>query len=173
MPTGSWDWTARLWDVATGACIATLTCASGISGVAFSAAGTRLATICQDRSIWIWDLATYTARTVLKTTDYAAAAVFLPDDRYLVTSVTDGTARIWDTTADATAGPSAVTLIALPDAGYATVLPDGSCKLSGDSHGRPWWAEGLARFEPGELDDRHLGIRRLPPDTPILPAPPP
>lgn len=79
--------------------------------------------------------------------------------------ICDGTARIWDTTT----GAAAVTLVALPDAGYAALLPDGRYKISGDPCGRLWWTAGLHRFNPGELDTPDGAIRRLPDGDPLPP----
>jgi hypothetical protein len=88
---------------------------------------------------------------------------FLPGGRYLATSVTNGTARIWDTSTGA-----AVTLLALPDGGYAALLPDGAYKLKGDAGDYLWWADGRRRFGPGELDAGGA-IRRLPDEAEVLP----
>ncbi|MGH8932427.1 MAG: hypothetical protein ACRDZO_17835 [Egibacteraceae bacterium] len=74
----------------------------------------------------------------------------------------DGTVRIWDLDT----GVLRATLVALPG-GWAALLPDGAYTLGGD-HGGLWWAAGLCRFEPGELDPYLPHIRRLEADTPIL-----
>lgn len=63
-----------------------------------------------------------------------------------------------------------MTLLTLPDGGYAALLPDGSCKLDGDAGDYLWWVAGPRRFAPGELDDDG-GIRRLPAGAPVLPRP--
>lgn len=60
-----------------------------------------------------------------------------------------------------------MTLVGLPDGGYATLLPDGRYKLKGDPGDRLWWAIKLCRFGPGELDDYVAGLRRLPEDAPL------
>jgi hypothetical protein len=66
------------------------------------------------------------------------------------------------------AAQSLVTLVPLPDGGYATLLPDGSYKLEGDPGDKLWWAIKLCRFAPGELDPYVPEIRRLPADAPVI-----
>ncbi|MGH3112793.1 MAG: hypothetical protein ACRDOP_04925, partial [Gaiellaceae bacterium] len=70
--------------------------------------------------------------------------------------------RIWDPSS----GVLRVTLVGLPD-GWAALLPSGAYKVGGD-HAGLWWAVGLCRFEPGELDPYIPEIRRFDADTPIL-----
>jgi hypothetical protein len=65
-------------------------------------------------------------------------------------------------------GDLLATLLSLAEEGYAVLLPDGSYKLAGNARGMLWWVMKLCRFEPGELDDHVLEIRRLPPDAKIL-----
>ena len=66
--------------------------------------------------------------------------------------------------------PSAAlaTLLALPDGGWAVLMPEGPYKLVGNPAGRFWWLAGLCRFKPGELDPFVPQIRRLAPDAPLF-----
>ena len=93
------------------------------------------------------------------------AVAYSPDGTQLATASTDGTARMWDTRM----GQLQLTLIPLPDGGYAAIGPHGY-KLQGNPAGRFWWAIKLCRFEPGELDPYVPSLRRLPPDAPMLGA---
>ncbi len=57
--TGSVDWTARLWDAATGRQIGqTLAHPDAVRSVAFSPDGRTLLTGCDDRTVRLWDAAT-------------------------------------------------------------------------------------------------------------------
>jgi hypothetical protein len=88
---------------------------------------------------------------------------FDPTGTRIVSGGDDGTVRLWD----ATTGNLLATVLALPNGGCATLLPDGSYKLDGDPSGRFWWVIGLHRFEPGELDGFSRNVRRLALDDPI------
>ena len=65
LASGSRDNTARLWDVATGAMVRTLTGPKGgVTSVAFSPDGKALASGSEDNSVWLWDVQ---SETVLRT----------------------------------------------------------------------------------------------------------
>jgi WD40 repeat protein len=169
LATGSLDWTARIWDAATGVLHSTLTCDEAVYTVAFSPEGTLLGTVCHDRTIWVWDLARAAPQTIIRSTDFVNSVAFLPGGRYLATAADTGTARIWDIGAGPAVETPAVTLVALTGDGYATLLPDGGYKLSGETGDRLWWLAGLHRFTPGELATFEGGPQRLAPDARILP----
>ena len=112
LATGSWDKTAKIWDVATGTCIKTLSGLNqnnpnshtdSIKSVAFSSDGKLLATGSWDKTAKIWDVSTGTCTKTLsdptnghKASIYSVA--FSPDDQYLATGSWDRTAKIWNAT---------------------------------------------------------------------------
>jgi WD40 repeat protein len=166
--TASWDQTARIWDAATGACLATLAGHAGtVEAVAFSPSGTLLATGSGDATARVWDAATGAHLVTLAGHDYTVRAVaFSPSGALLATASSDATARLWD----AASGAHLATLVPLPSGGYLTLLPDARYKLDGDPGDCLWWAAGLCRLTPAEVSSRFPEVRRLPPGTPILPA---
>ena len=108
LATASLDGTARLWDVATGGCLRTLTYShrSSISrspysinevfGVAFSPDGRLLATTSYEEMA-LWDPATgHCLRTLTGHTSVVYGVAFSPDGRLLATVGYDQTARVWD-----------------------------------------------------------------------------
>ena len=165
--TASSDQTARTWDAATGRHRATLTGHDGyVNGVAFSPDGALIATASFDRTARTWDSATGTHRATFTGHDSSVQAVaFSPSGALIATASSDGTTRIWDTHS----GTHLVTLIALPDGGYVTLLPGGAYKLKGDPRDRVWWAIKLCRFEAGELDPYVPALRRLADDEVVIP----
>ena len=166
--TGSWDNTARIWDAATGACLATLAGHAGtVEAVAFSPSGKLLATASGDATARVWNVATGAHLVTLAGHDYTVRAVaFSPSGALLATASSDATARLWD----AASGAHLATLVPLPSGGYITLLPDGRYKLDGDPGDCLWWAAGLRRLGPAEVSSRFPEVRRLPPGAPILPA---
>ena len=96
--TASLDYTARLWDVATGASLAVLQGHTrGVSSAAFSPDGARVVTACSDNTARLWDVATGASLAVLQGhTQTVTSAAISPDGARVVTASWDNTARLWD-----------------------------------------------------------------------------
>ncbi len=98
LATGSLDRTARLWDAATGACVADLAHGTPVYGVAFSADGRLLACACRDNLVRAWDVASRRETAELSGhRNYVHHLAFSPDGTRLATASGDRTIRIWDT----------------------------------------------------------------------------
>ncbi len=92
------DQTARLWDPATGALLATFRGhTSKVIGVAFSPNGTRLLTASADGTVRQWDAGT--SREVEAPYDRHAgevfAAAYSPDGQWVASAGSDRTVRVW------------------------------------------------------------------------------
>jgi WD40 repeat protein len=96
--SASADNTARLWDVTTGATLATLSGHNGpVNSVAFSSDGSRVVTASDDNTARIWDANSGAALATL--TGHRGPvnwAVFSPDGNRILTTSNDYTARLWD-----------------------------------------------------------------------------
>jgi WD40 repeat protein len=125
----------HVWDIAGQRRVHTLE--GGTKAVVFSPDGTRLATGGKSRGIRIWDLASGKRLGLLTGHLDEVQGLAFRDDRTLVSGGGDGV-RIWD-------------------------LESGTCRrhLFPDGPGATWFAAGLCRFEPGELDS----FRRAPRST--------
>ncbi len=99
LASASYDQTAKVWNVADGTLLATLSGHSDrVFSVAFSPDGSRLATGSDDRSIRIWDTATFDeVAQLMGHTDHVWSLDWSPDSRWLVSGSGDYTARIWET----------------------------------------------------------------------------
>lgn len=98
LATGSFDKTARLWEVATGREMAALRGHDApVSSVAFSPDGRLLATGTQGKTAHLWDVAWGSEAAVIRGNDaFATAVAFSPDGQALATGSYDETYQFWD-----------------------------------------------------------------------------
>jgi WD40 repeat protein len=160
LASASNDGTARLWNPHTGEPLHTLTGHTGrLWTVAFSPDGTLLATAGDDRAVRLWDPGTGDPLYTL--TGHARriwAVAFSPDGTLLASAGDDGTIILWNLAGETPV--RYVTLLGLAE-GWAALSPDGRYKTEGEVAGQFWYAAGMCRFEPGELDPYLSAARRL------------
>ena len=96
--TASWDETAMVWDVATGACLATLPGHGGeVVGAQFNPAGTRILMASRGRTAQVWDA--ITSKSLVTLSPYEGgitSAQFSPEGTRIATTSLDNVVRIWD-----------------------------------------------------------------------------
>jgi glycosyltransferase involved in cell wall biosynthesis len=95
---------------------------------------------------------------------YAVAVARVGERDLIVTGGVDGTVRLWDIANN----EEIAILLTLSDGGHAVLQPDLTYQLDGVPSGEFWYAAGLCRFEPGELDDYTRAVRRKPSGTPMF-----
>jgi WD40 repeat protein len=96
LATASYDNTARIWDVKTGAELQRLKHDGSVSSVAFSPNGHELAMGSGDGTAHIWDMITGEELQRLKLNGSVWSIAFSPDGLKVATGSDDQTARIWD-----------------------------------------------------------------------------
>jgi len=101
------DYTARIWDTATGDQVgAPLPHERPVLQVIFSPDGTRAATASEDKTARVWDAAT--GKPVTPPLPHKGTVFdvqFRPDGSQVVTASADGTAQIWDAKTGKPVGP--------------------------------------------------------------------
>jgi WD40 repeat protein len=159
---GSWDFTARLWDVASGKVKAILKSQErdlfAFWVAAFSPDGKTLATAGDPATIELWDVATGNFRSRL--TGHAAtiwALSFSPDGKTLVSGAYDATMKFWDL---ATGEPKAT----FRDGASAIAFsPDGSILATNWGNGvKLWRAATEQEVLAGRLKEVDKTFRKLP-----------
>ncbi|MDE0634676.1 MAG: WD40 repeat domain-containing protein [Candidatus Poribacteria bacterium] len=93
---GDWDGIASLWDVSTGAKLATFTNKDYVTSVAFSPDGKSLATGTRDHKATLWDINTGKERWSISHKDLVSSVAFSPDGLLLATGSWDSTANLCD-----------------------------------------------------------------------------
>lgn len=128
------DKTARVWNAATGALVATLRGhTDAVAKVAFSPDGRLLATAAADATLRLWNTADWTERALLRGhADDVVDLAFAPDGARLWSAAKDGTVRVWDA---ATTWYGAAPMAATHAAYVVRFSPDGhrlaSCSYDG------------------------------------------
>lgn len=104
--TGSYDYTAQVWDVATGALLETFEGHAGpVIAASFSSDGRRLLTGSDDQSAVLWDAATGARlRAFVGHTGVVTAVAFSPDGSRILTGSGDNTVRLWNVVTGAQLG---------------------------------------------------------------------
>ena len=142
------DKLVKVWDVATGKDLNTLTGhAQRVTAVAFSPDGKLLASGSQDRTIRLWDTAAMRgegakpaeALTLRGHTLGVSSVAFSPDGGWLASGSYDGTVKLWDVAALLGAGdaPAVRTLAAnATDVNSLAFAPDGALLATAGQDGK-------------------------------------
>jgi WD40 repeat protein len=94
--TGSIDGTARAWEVPSGRLLATLAGhKEGLFRVAFTTDGETIATASDDKTVRLWNRATWREVGRLDHRAGVVTAGFTPDNETLVTTTLNGVLNIW------------------------------------------------------------------------------
>ena len=97
LASASTDKTVKLWDVATGNIIRSLTHQDYVLSVAFSPDGALLASASTDRTLKLWDVVTgKEMRSFKGTSSDSLCVTFSPDGARLASANRDNTVRLWD-----------------------------------------------------------------------------
>lgn len=139
LATGSLDFTARVWEPATGQEIARMEHQQTVLTVAFSPDGRWLATGSQDGTARVWDVGSKGQEVARMTHEGDVVAVtFSPNGRWLATASVDGTSHVLDMTTD-----QEILRLEHQEAVLAVAFsPDGSWFATGSNDGtiRVWEA---------------------------------
>jgi WD40 repeat protein len=150
LASGSTDFTARLWDVASGSTVRTLAGhASSVLSVAFSPDGRLVASGSEDATVRLWRVADGPLVRILADARAGVTALaFTADGRWLLGASSDRTARIWDLETgrevlrvDAHVAPVTALALAPDGRSFATAgaTLDGRVRLWSFPAGSPVW----------------------------------
>src|SRR5450432_1202562 len=130
LASGSGNYSIKLWDIASGRELRTLTGHTGIvNSVAFAPGGRTLASASLDHTVKVWDVATGDElRTLRGHSELVLAVAYSPDGRTLASGSGDHSIKLWDVTS----GRELRTLTGHSDTVHSVAFsPDGSTLLSG------------------------------------------
>lgn len=164
------DGTIRIWNPGTGA--STITMASpdeahqisSLAAIAIAPDGRRVASAAQNGTLRLWDLASRTVVSeVVAHAGPIRSIVYSPDGQTIASAGTDRLIRLWH----AEDLRLRANLVPLSNGGSAVVLGDSRYLTDGDVRGEFWYAAGLCRFEPGELDPYLPQLGTVPTGEPL------
>jgi WD40 repeat protein len=135
---------------------------ASVERVVFSARADILVSYSTGGTIIIWDLSSHAEICVLTSLAFDVQSIALSPDGTILAVASSGSIALWNIAS----GIRTAELIPNPE-GWAIVLPDGRYKLSNDGLRAFWYAAGLCRFEPGELDAFAPSLRRVGADEPL------
>lgn len=164
LASGSGDYSIKLWDIASGRELRTLTGHSGIvNSVAFAPDGRTLASASHDHTVKLWDVASgQELRTLRGHTEIALGVAYSPDGRTLASASADKSIKLWEIAS----GREVRTLTGHSDAVHAVAFsPDGETLFSGsDDFSIIFWdvASGRILRKLTDLPDRAVSIALSP-----------
>jgi dipeptidyl aminopeptidase/acylaminoacyl peptidase len=168
LASASWDGSAIVWDLRSGAGQPLPRRHTGrLWATAFHPSGALLATAGDDLGIRLWtrDGAEYGhLQTLPGHTRGVTSLAFSPTGDLLASGGEDGTARLWTVEDDHVTRRG--TLLGLPE-GWATLGPDNRYKTDGTVRGEFWHVIGTCRFELGELEGLISEVRHMPATGPM------
>jgi WD40 repeat protein len=90
------DDTITIWDTVSPSPLITIPNVRGVTALAFSPDGRRIASASADGSARIWDASTGSELARMRQQGTVCGVVYTRDGKYVVSWATDGTARLWD-----------------------------------------------------------------------------
>jgi hypothetical protein len=96
--SGSWDKTIKVWDAASGACVATLEGHSFlVQSVSYSPDGKQIVSGSEDNTIKVWDAASGACVSTLEGhTGDVYSVSYSPDGKQIASGSSDATIKVWD-----------------------------------------------------------------------------
>jgi WD40 repeat protein len=95
--TGSWDKTARIWNVATGEPLSPpFNHPAEVVAVCFNADGTRVATVSAEGTASLWEATSGQQLMSFSVGDYPSGVAFSPGAVFLAAGNADGITTVWD-----------------------------------------------------------------------------
>ncbi|MCO5189632.1 MAG: hypothetical protein M9918_15730 [Anaerolineae bacterium] len=156
--TASEDGSAKLWDVASGAEVASLDGHTDwVNTASFSPDGTLIVTASDDGGAKVWDVASGAAVASLDGHTFGVnSAVFSPDGALIVTASGDGSAKLWD----ALSGTEVASL-EWHNGGVntATFSPDGALVITASDDGSAKLWDVASGAEVASLDGHTDAVR--------------
>ena len=120
--TASNDWTAQIWDAASGKGLVRVVHHDKVTAAAFSPDGARIVTASEDKTAAVWSASTGELLASLEHDSEVEHAAFSPDGGRVITAGRDQSARIWD----AGTGGLLASLTHQGNVASAAFSPDGS-----------------------------------------------